>query len=75
VAAKQLGRRYFGCDISPTYIGEAMERLANGRAKSTSNGHKPLKQTASANGTTKDRSRDEEQIPLLHATGMIDTTE
>jgi site-specific DNA-methyltransferase (adenine-specific) len=28
VAAKQLGRRYFGCDISPTYVAEAKERLA-----------------------------------------------
>lgn len=28
VAAKQLGRRYFGCDISPTYVAEARERVA-----------------------------------------------
>lgn len=27
VAAKQLGRRYFGCDISPTYVREALDRL------------------------------------------------
>lgn len=26
-AARQLGRRYFGCDISPTYVTEAGERL------------------------------------------------
>jgi site-specific DNA-methyltransferase (cytosine-N4-specific) len=28
IAAKQLGCRYFGCDISPTYVSEARERLA-----------------------------------------------
>ncbi|MBI2942099.1 MAG: site-specific DNA-methyltransferase, partial [Chloroflexi bacterium] len=27
VAAKTLGCRYFGCDISPTYVAEATERL------------------------------------------------
>jgi DNA modification methylase len=28
VAAKRLGRRYFGCDISPTYVAEAERAVA-----------------------------------------------
>jgi DNA modification methylase len=29
IAAKRLGRRYAGCDISPTYVNEARQRLAS----------------------------------------------
>jgi len=33
VAADRLGRRWFGCDINPDYVGIAMERIAADRVK------------------------------------------
>ncbi len=41
VAADQLGRYYYGCDISPTYVAEAVERIEARKTKVTSNGHRP----------------------------------
>lgn len=46
LVADQLERKYFGCDISPSYVLEASERLASAKTKATVNG-KPARKVAS----------------------------
>ncbi len=67
VAAAQLGRRYFGCDVSPTYVAEARDRLTLAPMP-PSKGSSSLIVSSSAeqsNGNLNGNKENGETLPLL----------
>lgn len=50
VAAKVLGRRYFGCDIAPSYVAEAEARIRANRVGLTLNGRRAFAEDGALEG-------------------------